>query len=61
METIDLTTPRKTPTGNRYRLELFFCSELTKIRTYTHLASFSQASKYIEAISLQVRGGEELS
>jgi uncharacterized SAM-binding protein YcdF (DUF218 family) len=53
-----LSWVRKTPTGNRYRLELFFCSELTKIRKYTHLASFAQASNYIQTLSLQLRSGQ---
>jgi uncharacterized SAM-binding protein YcdF (DUF218 family) len=53
-----LSWVRKTPTGNRYRLELFFCSELTKIRKYTHLASFTQASNYIPTVSLQLRSGQ---
>jgi len=50
-----LSWVRKTRTGNRYRLELFFCSELTKIRKYTHLASFPQAANYIQVVSSQLR------
>jgi uncharacterized SAM-binding protein YcdF (DUF218 family) len=41
---------QKTPTGKMHRFLYYFCVELTKISTYSGLASFDDAWKYIRKL-----------